>query len=77
MVGVRVTSRDPELLDGVQRDRQNRSECAPVHLIVDIHTIQGDIALVATSSIHSSTARINISIHIGAIPCVRNARLQG
>ena len=80
LVSVVVRRSNPELLNRIKSRRQYRSEGIAVGLVVHIHAVESDVALVTARAVHGSVACVLILdgglIEIGTIARIGHAGLQ-
>ena len=76
LVRIVAGGRHSEFLHGIDGNWQYRSECVAVHLIVRVHAVQRQVALVAARAVHRSAAGVHIPVDIASIAGVDNSGLQ-
>src|SRR5438270_9424310 len=76
LVGVVVRRGDAKFLDGIKRRGQYGGERVSARLVIYVHTVERDVALIAAGSVHGSVSCVLVLVDVRAIPGVGDTRLQ-
>src|SRR4029077_19781553 len=76
LVGVVVRRGDPKFLHGIERRRQYGGERVSARLVIHVHTVERDVALIAAGPGHDSISRVLTLVDVRAVPGVGDTRLQ-
>src|SRR5579864_9721356 len=76
LVGVVVRRGDAKFLDGIERRGQYGGERVSARLVIHVHTVERNVALIAAGAVHGSISRVLVLVDVRAVPGVGDTRLQ-
>src|SRR5207302_1646387 len=76
LVGVVVRRGDAKFLDGIKRGRQYGGERVSARLVIHVHTVERDVALIAAGSVHGSISCVLVLVDVRAVAGVGDTGLQ-
>src|SRR5215472_4130453 len=71
-----IRRRDAKFLHGIQGNGQDRREGVAARLVIHVHSIESDVALVTACAVHGTVASIKIRIIVSTVPPVRDSCLE-
>ena len=67
---------DAEFLNRIQSHWQHGFEGVTLGLVIDVDSVEGEVALVAARAVYRAVASVLVVVNVGAVARVSDARLQ-